>query len=157
MESSESDSGKTKQGAIFNHIGQCVTDLERSTRFYVELLGFSVEREMEIPDAGAAPFLKIDPPLGMAVAYLRRGELVLELMRFDRQGNPEFTRRVFNEPGLTHLSISVEDLDTVVARVAGLGGEVVTKFPGAAMVRDPDGQLLELLPLSYRRNPDAAS
>lgn len=57
------------------------------------------------------------------------------------------------ETGLTHLSISVEDLAASCRRVAELGGQVLadTDMDGRAiMVRDPDGQLLELLPMSYR-------
>ena len=30
--------------STFNHVGQCVTDLERSKRFHCELLGFTLER-----------------------------------------------------------------------------------------------------------------
>jgi lactoylglutathione lyase len=58
---------------------------------------------------------------------------------------------VVNEPGLTYLSFSVEDLDASVERVRALGGVIVSRVPGAVMVRDPDGQLLELLPSEYRQ------
>ena len=30
---------------VFNHLGQCVTDLERSKQFYVDVLGFEPWRE----------------------------------------------------------------------------------------------------------------
>jgi predicted lactoylglutathione lyase len=55
-----------------------------------------------------------------------------------------------NDPGLTHLSLSC-DLERVVARVGELGGEVLadTDIGFGVFVRDPDGQLLELLPLAY--------
>lgn len=135
---------------LVNHVGLCCSDLEASTRFYVELLGFEVDRELTVPDAGAGPFLRIEPPVGLHAVYLRLGEFVLELMAFDRPGNPEWTERVFNEPGLTHLSLCVDDLDEVLARVEGLGGSIVTHLPHAAIVRDPGGQLVELLPMSYR-------
>jgi catechol 2,3-dioxygenase-like lactoylglutathione lyase family enzyme len=137
--------------AEVNHLGQCVTDLGRATRFYVELLGFEVERDLTVPDGPAAALLGVEPPVGLRAVYLRRGDLVLELMVFDRPGNPGFTARQFTEPGLTHLSFSVDDLAAAVARVEELGGQVVTHLgDAAAMVRDPDGQLLELLPMSYR-------
>jgi hypothetical protein len=43
--------------------------------------------------------------------------------------------------------LSVSDLPGVLARVAEFGGAVVDSSvsAGAAMIRDPDGQLLELL------------
>jgi lactoylglutathione lyase len=59
---------------------------------------------------------------------------------------------VVNEPGLTHVSVSVHDIDAVCARVAEYGGEVLadTNIGVGVFIRDPDGQLLELLPMSYR-------
>ena len=40
------------------------------------------------------------------------------------------------------------------ARAAELGGEVLadTDVGAAIFVRDPDGQLIELLPMAYRRS-----
>jgi len=140
---------------VVNHVGQATTDLALARRFYVELLGFEERRQFVVPDAAAAPLLGVEPPLGLTVSYLHRGAFVLELMEFDRSGNPPWSKRVFNEPGLTHLSISVDDVSSVVDRIAEFGGLLVTVLPGAAIVRDPDGQLLELLPMAYRRRLDA--
>ena len=139
---------------VFNHVGQATADLERAIGFYTELLGFTVERRMQIPDAGTAPLLGLAPPLGLDVAYLRLGSFVLELMLFRDSDNPAWRERVFNEPGLTHLSISVVDLAATLDRVEALGGQIVTRLPVAAMIRDPDGQLLELLTMDYRRRLD---
>jgi lactoylglutathione lyase len=141
-------------GAVFNHVGHCVTDLQRARRFYEELFGFETVREMAVPDSPTDRLLRIDAPLGMEVAYLRRDGLVLELMLFDRPGNPKRRPRVVNEPGLTHLSFSVDDVAGTAARAAELGGEVLsdTDIGAAVFVRDPDGQLLELLPMAYRRS-----
>ena len=140
--------------AVFNHVGQCTTDLDRATRFYVELLGFEVERELVVPDAASGPLLGVDPPVGLEAVYLRCGGFTLELMVFDRPDNPGWTERVMNEPGLTHLSISVDDFDAVVGQVETLGGQVVSRLPNAVMARDPDGQLIEILPMAYRDHLD---
>ena len=140
---------------VFNHVGQCTTDLDLATRFYCELLGFEAERDLTVPDEAVGPLLGIDPPVGLRAVYLRRGGFTLELMHFDRPGNPDRADRRFNEPGLTHLSLSVVDLANVVSRVGAFGGEVVVDLGMVAMVRDPDGQLLELLPMGYRKRLDA--
>jgi catechol 2,3-dioxygenase-like lactoylglutathione lyase family enzyme len=130
-------------------VGQCTTDLARAVRFYVELFGFEVERDLEIPDEGSVELLGMEPPLGLHAVYLRGGGIVLELLTFDRPGNPPRAERVMNEPGLTHLSLSVEAFDDVLERVPALGGEILSRLPAAAMVRDPDGQLLEILTMAY--------
>jgi catechol 2,3-dioxygenase-like lactoylglutathione lyase family enzyme len=139
--------------AVVNHIGLCVTDIERSRRFYEELLGFVHQRDLRVPDAPASQLLRVAPPVGMTAVYLERDGFVLELLHFDRDGNAPARSRDFTEPGLTHLSLSVDDIAATCALVAPLGGEVLddTNVAGmAVMIRDPDGQLIELLPLSYR-------
>lgn len=133
-------------------MGHCVTDLQRSRRFYEEVLGFTVRNELRVPDAPASTLLRVPAPVGMTALYLERDGFVLELLHFDRDGNDPRRERSFTEPGLTHLSFSVDDLTASAARATELGGEVLrdTEIPGAAiMLRDPDGQLVELLPRSY--------
>jgi lactoylglutathione lyase len=136
---------------VFNHVGQCVSDLERSRRFYVELLGFVPWREIQPPDDPSSQLLRLEAPLGMTACYLRRDGFVLELLHFaDRETVGERNTRVMNELGLTHISLSV-DLDDVIPRVAEYGGDVLddTNIGFGVFIRDPDGQLVELLPMSY--------
>jgi catechol 2,3-dioxygenase-like lactoylglutathione lyase family enzyme len=143
----------------FNHIGQCVSDLERSKRFYCDLLGFELERELSPPDETAAQLMSLTPPLGLTASYLVRDGLVLELLHFGAAGQTKpWAERTLNEPGLTHVSLSVDDLDRVLARVGEYGGSVVesSNIGHGVFVRDPDGQLVELLPMEYRRRLDAA-
>jgi len=145
-------------GVVFNHLGQCVTDLERSKRFYCELFGFIVDREISPPDAGSAELLSLEPPLGMTACYLLRDGLTLELLHFAADGQTRpYRARTMNEPGLTHISLSVDDLDATLARVPEFGGEVVagSNIGVAAFIRDPDGQLVELLPMTYRDQLDS--
>ena len=145
-------------GVVFNHVGQCVTDLARSRRFYEELLGFEIEREIQPPDDPSSKLLRLPTPLGMTAVYLRRDGLVLELLHFEA-GTVPARERVMNEPGLTHVSVSVEDVDVVCSRVPEYGGEVLadTNIGAGVFIRDPDGQLLELLPMSYRERLAADS
>jgi catechol 2,3-dioxygenase-like lactoylglutathione lyase family enzyme len=132
---------------VVNHVGLCVTDLDRSRRFY-EGLGFTFDRELRPPDDLTATLLGIEPPAGLTAVYLTMGGFVLELLHYGREGNPPARERVMNEPGLTHLSLGVDDVAATARRVGELGGSVVeaSDIGLAVMVRDPDGQLLELLP-----------
>jgi lactoylglutathione lyase len=130
-----------------NHVGLCVADLGRARRFYEEGLGFSFVRELRVPDRPSDRLLQISPPLGMTAVYLRLGDFVLELIHYQRAGNPAGRVRPMNEPGLTHLSLTVDDLGEACRRVVATGGEVLaeTDVGAAVFVRDPDGQLVELL------------
>ena len=137
----------------FNHVGHCVTDLDRSRRFYEQALGFTHLRDLAVPDEPAARLLRVPTPVGMTAVYLRGDGFVLELLHFDRDGNASQRDRSFTEPGLTHLSFSVDDIAATCDLVEAHGGQVLrdTDMGGrAVMVRDPDGQLIELLPMSYR-------
>jgi catechol 2,3-dioxygenase-like lactoylglutathione lyase family enzyme len=136
---------------VVNHVGHCVTDLARSRRFYEELLGFEFWRELVPAEEVSAKLLGLDPPLGSTICYLRRDGFVLELIHYaDPSHRRAPIRRTMDEPGLTHLSLSC-DVAEVRARVADYGGEVLTDTDvGAGLfIRDPDGQLVELLPLEY--------
>ncbi len=134
-------------GTTFNHVGLCVTDLERSRRFYEEALGFRFDRSLRPPDGISSTLLDVEAPLGLTAVYLVRDGLVLELLHFDREGNAPRRARVMTEPGLTHLSLTTDDLPATLAAVRERGGTVLEKsdIGVAVMVRDPDGQLLELL------------
>ena len=139
-------------GVVFNHLGQCVTNLARSRRFYTELLGFREDRELQPPDEASATLLGLEPPLGMTAVYLVRDGLVLELLHFSDRATAPSRPRTMDEPGLTHLSLSVDDVAATCARVPEYGGEVLshTDIGAAIFIRDPDGQLIELLPMAYR-------
>jgi lactoylglutathione lyase len=132
----------------FNHVGHCVTDLARARRFYEEALGFVHQHDLPVPDEAASRLLQVPGPVGLTASYLALDGFTLELIHFDREGNAPRRDRSFTEPGLTHLSFSVDDIPAVCAKVRELGGEVLddTDMGGRAiLVRDPDGQILELL------------
>jgi lactoylglutathione lyase len=140
-------------GSVFNHVGLCVTDMARSQRFYEEVLGFEYWRELEPPDAMTAKLIGLEPPLGVKAVYLRQDTFVLELMHYrDAGAHPPASPRVMNEIGLTHISVSVDDIEATAAKAVELGGSVLeeTNVGLAVMIRDPDGQLLELLPMTFR-------
>lgn len=134
---------------VWNHVGHHVADLDRAVRFYCEVFGFEELRRMEIPDAAASKLLQVPEPVGLTAVYLGLGGTVLELLHLDRPGNDPARDRPFTEPGLTHVSFTVEDLVATCEVVRAHGGEVLTDTDMggfAILVRDPDGQVLELLP-----------
>jgi lactoylglutathione lyase len=144
-----------RDDVAFNHLGHCVADLAVARRFYEELLGFSMERELRPPDDPSSKLLRLPKPLGMTALYLRHDGLILELLHF-AGGTKPAREREMNEPGLTHISLSVDDVDAVCARVSAYGGEVLsdTNIGYGVFIRDPDGQLIELLPMTYRERLD---
>ena len=95
---------------VYNHTGQVVADLERAKRFYQEVFGFQPWYEIHPREEDSAKLLGLTPPLGMTASYLTLDGFVLELMHFSEPGKvADVRRRSLDEPGLTHLSISVDD------------------------------------------------
>ena len=137
----------------YNHTGQVVTDLERSKRFYQEVFGFKFWYEIQPPDEATAKLSSLKPPLGMTASYLTLDGFVLELMHYSAEGAaPPFRARTMNEPGLTHLSISVDDVRATAEKAVEYDATIIEEsdLGHALFIRDPDGQLLELLPTAYR-------
>ncbi len=140
---------------VYNHTGQAVADPQRSMRFYQQVLGFKFWYQFTPPDDMVAKLCSLPPPLGVTAYYLTLDGFVLELMHFSAPGAARAYRpRTMNEPGLTHLSISVEDVQATAKKAVEYGGQIIAEsdIGLGLMIRDPDGQLLELLDMNFRES-----
>lgn len=140
----------------FSHVGICVSDLDRSLRFYCEGLGFEQVGSHQVGEEFAA-LMEVDQ-VRLESRMLRRDGVTIELLAFDSPGHcGEAVRRPMNRLGLTHLCIRVDDVDRVASTIEEMGGTVVrstrTTFdlPGARLdflyCTDPDGVRIELMDL----------
>jgi catechol 2,3-dioxygenase-like lactoylglutathione lyase family enzyme len=136
-----------------SHVGLCVADLERSLRFWRDGLGFRERSRLDVTGAAADTLLELRG-VELRAVYLERDGLRLELLHFAAPGaRRRAAVRPMNQPGLTHLSLRVDDLDGALARLAGCGGRVLdatrVAIPAvrtrAAFVADPDGTRVELV------------
>jgi len=134
------------------HVGICVSDIERSLRFYRDLLGFREEHSLEVAGEPSDTLLRLRG-VALRAVYLTRDGVRIELLRFASPPPPPRHARAMNEPGLTHLSFRVADLDATLGALRAAGErvleETVIRIPevqaAACMVADPDGQLIELV------------
>ena len=93
----------------WSHIGICCSDLDRSTAFYVNVLGF---RELFTMDLGPefAATMEIDGRFTSRM--LARPDMRLELVRWtEPEGTGDSERRPMNQFGFTHLAFRVEAID----------------------------------------------
>jgi lactoylglutathione lyase len=141
-----------------SHAGICVSDLERSLRFYCGALGF---RPAEVYEVGEefGRLMELDGVRLRSQFIDSEGGVRLELLYFASPvADGMRTRRPLNRYGLSHLSFHVDDVGTVAEKIRRFGGEVhdhtrttVGKDGGApdfVYCSDPDGTRIELMKLA---------
>jgi|SRR5215468_1105146 len=135
------------------HIGICVTDLERSIRFYRDLLGFTYRSELRVQGEPSDTLLRLRG-VDLQAVYLERDGTRLELLHYAAPGAiGDGAPRAMNARGLTHLSLRVDSLQATLGSLRGAGVRVlddtvidIPAFGSAAVfVSDPDGTLIELV------------
>lgn len=135
------------------HVGLCVSDLDRSLRFYSDGLGFEVQERIPGGDQLGA-LAEVEPPVDMVAQFVAKDGTRLELLAWAKpgvRGQPSETR---NQIGLTHLCMQVDDVEQLAARLVSFGGTVIqeTRTEHSSgikllVVKDPDGTRVELLQL----------
>jgi lactoylglutathione lyase len=115
-----------------------VGDLQKSLRFYTEVLGMRLLRRMDFPD----------------------GKFTLAFVGYGDEAHDTVIELTYNwgvdkydlGAGFGHIALGVDDIHAAVERIRALGGEVVRE-PGPmkhgttviAFVADPDGYRIELI------------
>jgi catechol 2,3-dioxygenase-like lactoylglutathione lyase family enzyme len=137
----------------FTHIGICVTDPERSIRFYRDLLGFRLRSELRVQGEPSDTLLQLRD-VDLRAIYLERDGARIELLHYASPGTiGNDAPREMNRLGLTHLSLRVDDLAGTVDGLRAAGVRVLDRsridipaFDSAAvLICDPDGTLIELV------------
>jgi catechol 2,3-dioxygenase-like lactoylglutathione lyase family enzyme len=134
------------------HYSHCVSDVERSRRFYVDVLGFEVVVEFDFDDAATARVMGV-PDARFKGIFMQRDGMRIELIGFT---NPPPDRRVrrrrADEIGHSHLSFYVLDLDATLANLSAQGvpidQDTRAELAGGircCVVRDPDGFPIEIV------------
>jgi glyoxylase I family protein len=138
-----------------SHIGVCVSDLERSLRFYCDILGFVVSStvpEVRVEGEPTDSLLQLRD-VKLHAVYLERDGFRLELLHYASPRSPaKPPARAMNDLGFTHLSVKVADVEATLAKLEAAGVTVdrqtviqVSGFTVAGFVRDPDGLGIELV------------
>ncbi len=137
----------------FAHVGICVSDLERSRRFYSDVLGFKEVARLQVVGEPSDTLLDLED-VDLHATFLERDGVRIELLWYAHPGGQAGpVPRAMNQFGLTHLAIRVDDLEQTLAalRREGVASLDDTRIGNpqlgaqAIYVLDPDGLRLELI------------
>jgi len=141
----------------FSHLGICVSDIDRSTRFYEQVLGF---RQLMNVDLGPELERTMEQDgCRFTSRMLAREDVLIELLGWQEPAvTGDGTRRPMNALGLTHLCFRVETADDLAELAQANGGtfhrQTLTELPGmgenggsivTVHLTDPDGTRIECI------------
>ena len=143
-----------------DHINIVVTDLERSVRFYTELLGFRKTREAYLEGEWIDRIVGLRGVKAQAVFIVApAGEPRIELLAYAAPaGTASADNSRANTIGLRHVALRVENMKAMVERLRAAGVTVFSdpvRVPAGVVQHDagdktlvyfldPDGVILEL-------------
>lgn len=142
-----------------NHTGISVGDIDRSLRFYRDLLGLKLVFDSDVDDIGPLnAVVGMDQARGRVV-WLMAGDTMIELWQWNHpQGRdlPEDYRPA--DRGVTHFALQTDDVDELYERVVGAGYHANTRpldlgLHKTTYIRGPDGEIIEIL--EDRATPEA--
>jgi lactoylglutathione lyase len=141
-------------------LGMIVSDLDKSLKFYKDVIGFTEVDGFKVPgqfglDTGLSNKLDLD----VHVLVLGKGETAtkLKLMQFKTAPGARVDNTfIHSSYGYRYLTIPVKNLNLAVENAAKAGSKPIAKCPvplpeglpaglGLANYRDPDGNLVELV------------
>ncbi len=132
-----------------NHSSFTVSDLERSIRFYRDIIGFKVDTEIEV-EGEAIQQITGFPDARLKVAHLLLGDFRLELIQYLSPEGKAIDPATCNV-GSGHIGFNTDDADRTYRELQAMGvrfkGAPVAAAPGRPKVAyflDPDGITLEL-------------
>jgi catechol 2,3-dioxygenase-like lactoylglutathione lyase family enzyme len=134
------------------HYSHCVSDIERSRRFYTDVLGFEVVAEFDFDDAATAQVMDL-PGCRFKGIFMKCDGMRIEIIGFTQPSPaPVRAKRAANEVGHSHLSFYVTSLDETLAELAAKGvpierhtRAVLAGGIECCVIRDPDGFPIELV------------
>lgn len=131
------------------HIGVPVSDMDRSLRFYHDLLGLEIISSREVSGERVSAGVQV-PNAQIKITLLDAGNTRIELLQYLSPIGKEFDRQN-NDVGSMHLTFEVADLQATYDLLREHGVPCNTppfpsSFPpgtGWFYARDPDGMTVE--------------
>jgi catechol 2,3-dioxygenase-like lactoylglutathione lyase family enzyme len=141
-----SDKHTTPIEFSIDHTAISVSNLDVSVRFYTEILGFTCDRVIDIPDGNGK------------IALLKKSDFTIEMFQFtDAVPLTDNDKRLIDDLkkiGVKHIALRVKDVRAMATYLKGHSVEFINEpVKGARgyyrfFIKDPDG-----IPLEFTEGP----
>ncbi len=132
------------------HSAISVRDMEKSLSFYRDLLGMSVQMELDVSDNRIGRIIG-EPGTKCRIVHLGSGDAVIELFEYFEPRGKNIARNMKQyDHGLIHIGLEVTGFHELVSELEAnhieFLGEKVEFRPGVwvAYFRGPDGEVCEI-------------
>lgn len=134
------------------HTGIVVADLKKALRFYRDMLGLRIIKDMTESGRYIDKMLSLKDVRVRTVKMAADDQSLIELLHFQSRHAKTAKRRTIYEAGISHIAFTVENLDSLYSMLKQRG-IVFNASPqyspdGYAKVtfcKDPEGNLIELV------------
>lgn len=139
----------------FHHTALSVSDLDRSIRFYCDLLGMRLDWRIDDRKGEALEKVVGLKNVNVSYAMLSGWGGRLELFQYHTPvGQPYPPDKPVSDKGITHFAFQVEEIEALYEKLLGRGvrfntpPQVIREGVKATYLHDPDGIILELIQYS---------
>lgn len=134
----------------FVHVGISVFDLEKSVRFYTEVIGMEIDYRAKHRGEKISRVVDVkDAELDVCV--VKKDNVRIELIDYGNAAKKKVEYKDQDSPGLIHLAFKVADVDEVYRKLKQMGygfnsEPMVTRENGPKICyfRGPDNVIMEL-------------
>ena len=139
-------------------LGIVVRDLERSAKFYTEVVGLKEVNGFKVPgkvtgDFGLTDNQDVTARVFVALDAGGKPSSKIKMMAFPKaQGKAPDQKYIHSTLGVSYLTLFVTDMDAMMTRLKKAGVKTLGKTPASiggsnllTVFRDPDGNFIELI------------
>ncbi|UCB45547.1 MAG: VOC family protein [Spirochaetota bacterium] len=133
-----------------NHVSVGVEDLEKSVKFYTEIMGMEIDYRAYHEGDKISKVVGVDNAV-LDICVVKKGPCCIELIEYKNKAMRYREHKRQNEPGLIHISFFVTDVDEEYDKIQSLGYEsfsppMVTRENGPKICyfKGPDNVIIEL-------------
>ena len=140
-----------------NHIGMTVADMDKSLKFYVDMIGCVVQSDSYVQNPAVSEGVGIaNTSTRIAFLTIPGSDLNLEIIQYLNPASIKLPKRAMNDYGYTHICFSVKDVQAVTSALHSAGYSSISSLSvvdhispttdyGLVIFYDPDGNMVEFL------------